>query len=119
MINRMLKTLSFSFVTLVSAAMVSASDQAPVVDRSAAASDSARFGCATPSEIDLGWDEQIQLVEKRQAERDAEGLAVPGAIITPPFEVFAPYRRDVPPGVTAAGLNRTVKRHTSGGSSRD
>ncbi len=118
MINKMLKTLSFSFVTLVSAAMVSASDQAPAVDRGAAASDSARVGCATPSEIDLGWEEQIQLVEKRQAERDAEGLAVPGAIIIPPFEVFAPYRNDVPPTVNAAGLKGNPKRHTSGRSSR-
>lgn len=119
MINRKLKTLSFSFVTLVSAAMVSASDQGPVVDRGAAAPDSARVGCATQSEIDLGWVEQIQLVEKRQAARDAEGLAVPGAIITPPFEVFAPYRNDVPPAVNASGLKRTPKRHPSGRSSHD
>ena len=119
MIKPILKTLSFSFVTLVSAAILSASEQGPVADRAAAAADSARVGCATPSDIDQGWEEQIQLVEKRQAEREAEGLTVPGAIITPPFEVFAPYRTDVPPTADAASLARTAKRHPSGRTSRD
>jgi len=119
MINKMLKTLSFSFVTLVSAALASASDQGPAADRGAVGPDSARVGCATQSEIDRGWDEQIQRVEKLQAERAAEGLAVPGAIITPPFEAFAPYRNDVPPTVNAAGAARTAKRQPSAGSSRE
>jgi len=118
MINPILRTLSFSFVTLVSAATVAASEHRPVVDRGAAAPDSARAGCATQSEVDLGWEEQIQRVEKRLAEREAEGLSVPGAIITPPFEVFAPYRTDAPPTVNAAGATRIAKRNPSGRPSR-
>ena len=117
MIKPILKTLSFSFATLASVAILSASEQSSTPDRGAAARDSARVGCAVESDIDLGWEEQLALVEKRLAEREAEGLAVPGAIITPPFETFPPYRADVPPVVTAAGKN--LRRHASGQPSRD
>jgi len=117
MIKPMLKTLSFSFVTLASVAILSASEQGPAPDRGVAAGDSARAGCPARSDIDLGWEEQLALVEKRLAEKEAEGLAVPGAIITPPFETFAPYRTDLPPVVSAAG--KTPRRHASGQSSRD
>ena len=101
MIKPILKTLSLSFVTLASAAILSASEQAPGVERGAAAADSARVGCPAPLEIDLGWDEQLTQLEKRLVDKEAGGLSVPGAIITPPFETFAPYRTDVPQAVTA------------------
>lgn len=118
MIKPLLKTLSFSFVTLASAAILSASEQSPAFDRGAG-SDSARLGCLTQADIDQGWEEQLALLEKRLAEKEAEGLAVPGAIITPPFESFPSYRTDVP---STAAASRAVKPSRRGGpaqSSRD
>ena len=117
MIKPILKTLSFSFVTLASAAILSASDQGPGVGPGAPAS--ARVGCSAPSEIDLGWEEQLAQIEKRLAEKEAEGLAVPGAIITPPFETFAPYRTDVPPTATANRAAKTARPVASGQPSHD
>jgi hypothetical protein len=121
MIKTTLKTLAFSLVTFATAAILSAAEQEPVIDRTAPAprADSARVGCATPSEIDLGWEEQIQAVEKRLAEKEADGLVVPGAIITPPFETFAPYRTDVPPGLNASTITKSTKRHGSDQPSRN
>jgi hypothetical protein len=119
MIKPILKTLSFSFVTLACAAILSASEQGATTERGAGSADSARVGCATQADIDLGWEEQLAQIEKLQAQRDAEGLAVPGAIITPPFEAFAPYRTDVPPAVIAAGATKAPRRHASGQGSRD
>ena len=116
MIKPILKTLSF--VTLACAAILSASEQGSTAERGAASADSARMACATQADIDQGWEEQLAQVEKLQAQREADGLAVPGAIITPPFETFAPYRTDVPPVAT---VSRAVKarRHASGQGSRD
>lgn len=119
MIKPTLKTLSFAFVTLASASVLMASEQGPSPDRSAAPADSARAGCAARADIDLGWEEQLALVEKRLAEKEAEGLRVPGAIIAPPFETFAPYRTDVPPTVTAAGAGAAARRLHSDPASRD
>ncbi len=109
MIKPILKTLSFSFVTLASVAILSASEQSPGLDRVRSA-DSARTGCAAESEIDLGRDEQLAQVERRLVEKEAEGLAVPGAIVTPPFESFAPYRTDVPPTVAAKLAAKAARR---------
>jgi hypothetical protein len=114
MIKPLLKTLSFSFVTLASAALLSASEQSPAFDR-ASGPDSARVGCATQADIDQGWEEQLAQLEKRLADKEAEGLAVPGAIITPPFESFAPYRTDVP---SIAAANKGAKPSRRGGLSR-
>jgi len=119
MIKPILKTLSFSFVTLACAAILSASEQGSTAERGAASADSARVGCATQADIDQGWEEQLAQVEKLQAQREADGLAVPGAIITPPFESFAPYRTDVPPTVIAARAAKAQRRHSSGQGSRD
>jgi len=115
MIKPLFKTLSFSFVTLASAALLSAA-QAPATDRGTG-SESARFGCLTQADIDQGWEEQLAQLEKRLAEKEAEGLAVPGAIITPPFEAFAPYRTDVPATVTASKAPKS-SRHGGSRSSR-
>ncbi|MBX7186476.1 MAG: hypothetical protein K1Y01_15155 [Vicinamibacteria bacterium] len=117
MIKPMLKTLSFSFVTLASAAMLSAAEQAPKASEGAA--ETLRVGCATQAEIDLGWEEQIAQLEKRLAEREAEGRAVPGAIITPPFESFAPYRADVPKTLAAGKAAKASRRTSPGEPSRD
>jgi ABC-type sugar transport system substrate-binding protein len=112
MIKPILKTLSFSFATFA-LATIAAAGQGPVTDRAAASSDSARVGCATVTEIDLGWEEQIQQVEKREAEKEADGLLAPGAIITPPFETFAPYRTDLPPVATAARGAKSARPQSS------
>lgn len=117
MIKPMLKTLSFSFVTLASAALLSAAEQAPKVDGGAV--EIPRVGCATQTEIDLGWEEQIAQLEKRLADREAEGLSVPGAIITPPFESFAPYRADLPKALAAGKAAKTSRRTSRGEPSRD
>lgn len=117
MIKPMLKTLSFSFVTLASAALLSAAEQGPRVDGGVV--EAPRVGCASQAEIDLGWEEQIAQLEKRLAEREAEGLAVPGAIITPPFETFAPYRTDVPKALAAGKAAKTSRRTSAGDPSRD
>lgn len=114
MIKPILKTLSFSFVTLASAAILSASEQGPAVERGTAPADPARVGCPAVSEVDLGWEEKIAQIEKRVAVKEGEGLAVPGAIITPPFETFAPYRTDVPPAVIANRAAKTARPATSG-----
>lgn len=115
MIKPILKTLSFSFVTLASAAILSASDQGPATAHGTASGDPARVGCPARSDIDQGWEERIAQIEKRLAEKEAEGLAVRGAIITPPFEAFPPYRTDVPPAVAA----RTPRPVASGQASHD
>ena len=115
MIKPILKTLSFSFVTLASAAILTASEPGPADARGTASSDPARAGCPARSEIDRGWEEKIAQVEKRLAEKEAEGLAVPGAIITPPFETFPAYRTDVPPAVAA----RTPRPVAAGQASHD
>jgi hypothetical protein len=118
MIKPLLKTLSFSFVTLASAAILSASEQSPGSDRGPGP-ESARVGCSTQADIDQGWEEQMALLEKRLAEKEAEGLAVPGAIITPPFESFAPYRTDLPSTATASKLVKASRRGGPAPSSRD
>jgi|SRR5678816_3568616 len=114
MINSIHKTLSFSFVAFASVAIASAS-QDPAENR-ASQTDSLRYGCAVQSDVDQGWEEQLARVEKLVADREADGLAVPGAIITPPFESFAPYRTDLPPAATASRVTKGA-RHQS--SSRD
>ena len=114
MIHSIHKTLSFSFVALASVAIVSAS-QDPSENRASSA-DSLRYGCAIPSDVDQGWEEQLARVDKLVADKEADGLDVPGAIITPPFESFAPYRTDVPPAATTARVTKST-RHLS--SSRD
>ncbi len=116
MIKPIFKTLSFSFLTLASAAILSASERGPAVERGPFPADWARVGCSAPSEIDLGWEEKLAQIEKRLAEKEAEGLAVPGAIITPPFETFAPYRTDLPPAVT---VNKTARPVAAGQASHD
>ncbi len=119
MIKPILRTLSFSFVTLASAAILSASEQNPSVGHGAAAPASARVGCSAPSSVDLGWKEKLAQIEKRLAEKEAEGLAVPGAIIKAPFETFAPYRTDLPPAVTAKKASRTPRPVAAGQASHD
>ena len=119
MIKPILKTLSFSFVTLASAAILFASEQSPSVRHGAAAPDSARVGCPAPSKVDLGWEEKLAQIEKRLAEKEVAGLAVPGAIIKPPFATFAPYRTDLPPAVTAKRAARTPRPVAAGQASHD
>ena len=119
MIKSILKTLSFSFVTFAAAAILSASEQGTAADRATASADSARVGCSTQADINQGWEEQQALLEKRLAEKEAEGLAVPGAIIVPPFETFAPYRTDVPAAVNAAKAVKSARRPAAGGAVRD
>jgi len=107
------KTLSFSFVTFASVAIVSASSQGEAGNRTA---DALRPGCATQADVDQGWEEQLARVEKLVAEKEGDGLLVPGAIITPPFEGFAPYRTDVPRAASATHATKSA-RHSA--SSRD
>jgi hypothetical protein len=114
MIHSIHKTLSYSFVALASVAIVSASQDR--AENRASSTDSLRYGCSAPTDVDQGWEEQLARVEKLIAEKEADGLAVPGAIITPPFETFAPYRSDVPAAATAVRATKTA-RHQS--SSRD
>jgi hypothetical protein len=108
MINSIHKTLSFSFVALATVATVSASQD--LADNRATSPDTPRGGCAVVSDVDQGWEEQLARVEKLVAEKEAEGLSVPGAIITPPFENFPPYRTDVPPVATAARAAKSARR---------
>ena len=115
MIKSIPRKLSFAFMTLASATMLSASERGAA----SASADASRAGCAVPSEVDRGWAEQLALVEKRGAAKEAEGLAVPGAIITPPFETFAPYRTDVPAGVAANQAGRALRPDSSNPAARD
>lgn len=115
MIKSIPTKLSFAMMTLASAGILSASERVAAP----ASADASRAGCPVLSDVDRGWEEQLSLVEKRVAAREAEGLAVPGAIITPPFETFAPYRTDVPPAVAANQAGRAVRRDSSDRTARD
>jgi len=114
MIKTILRTLSFYSVAILSAAEQSAPE-----GRGAASIDSLRAGCPAQTDIDRGWKEQQEQLERRFAEKEAEGLLVPGAIITPPFESYAPYRTDLPTTVTAARPAKGNARRTTDAVSRD
>lgn len=118
MIKPFLKSLSFSFVTFATVALISALEQGRPVDRSDPRVEFLRPGCVSQSEIDRGWEEQQLLLEGRLAEKATDGLLVPGAIITPPFESYAPYRTDPPRILTAAKPGRTARRQSVGSDSR-
>lgn len=103
MIKTVVKTLSLSFglVAVAMAALASASDS-PARGKEAASAatalstdDLGRVGCSVRPDVDRGWEYQQELIDARMAARQAEGLSVPGAIISPLFTDFAPPRTDV------------------------
>lgn len=54
-----------------------------------------QVACSTRHAIDLGWEYQQGLLEGRLDARAAASIEVKGAIISPPFPTYAPYRQDV------------------------
>jgi len=114
MIKSIFRTLSLSFVTLAAFSAPASAGQSALLNLGAMpVGDKAAGPCAANAEVDRGWEAQQRLIDRRLAARVAEGLAFPGAIVVPPFESFAPYRKDVPeaarkPAKTAA---RTVDEH--------
>ncbi len=96
MTKTVLTTLSLSFLTLAAAAPSPASEQSGARHFTSTPIESARVDCSAQAEIDLGWEYQQQLIAAGLAARSSEALSVPGAIISPPFPSFAPYRAEVP-----------------------
>ncbi len=94
MSNSVLKTVSLTLAVLSVASLSGASERKVLVPGADASVASARL----PLEIEIGW----QRIESSLAARSAAEAPVPGAIILPPFENFAPYRADLPPAVAAA-----------------
>ncbi len=119
MIKSIFKTLSLSFITLAATAATTSAGQGAILGLGAMPKDTTHVARAAKAEIDRGWEDQQRQVEKRQAEKAAEGLAFPGAIVVPPFESFAPYRTDVPAvavarktqKITATSLDEHTTRH--------
>lgn len=107
MIKSALKTLSFAFVTLGFAVASPAAEQGPSLHFASMSIESAASSCSPQAVIDLGWEYQQALLEERLALRSEGELKVPGAIISPPFASFPPYRKDDP---TTAEPRRTSKR---------
>ena len=95
MIKSIFRTLSLSFVTLAAFSAPASAGQGALLSLGAASGDK-NIPCAANADVDRGWEAQQRLVDRRLAEKVAEGLAFPGAIVVPPFESFAPYRKDVP-----------------------
>jgi hypothetical protein len=110
MIKSVFKTLSLSFITLAATAATTSAGQGAILGLGAVPKDSTHVACATRADVDRGWEDQQRLVEKRLAEKAAEGLAFPGAIVVPPFESFAPYRKDVPKVAAARKNQKTAAR---------
>ena len=113
MIKPAFKTLSLSFAALAAAAMSAASEQNTLRRLSATSAEPVRFECATQVEIERGWEHQQQLLEARLAAKASESVKVPGAIISPLFPSFAPYRTDVP-SVTSARKGSKASRPSTG-----
>ncbi len=117
MIKPVFKTLSLSFAALAAAAMSAAPEQNPSRHLSATSADPVRFDCATLVEIERGWEHQQQLLEARLAGKASESVKVPGAIISPPFPTFAPYRTDVPSATSARRGSKASRPSTGRGAS--
>lgn len=109
MIKPNFKTLSLSLMAFAAVA-VSASEQSPMFHVRALSADSMRSAHASPSEIERGWVRQQQKLDALIAARSAEGLAVPGAIIIPPFQSFPSYRTDVPTSLEAKKAQKASNR---------
>ena len=110
MTKSVLTTLSLLFFTLAAAVPSPASEPGASRHFASTPIESTRFGCSTQTEIDFGWEQQQQLIEARLAARSSEGLSVPGAIISPPFPAFAPYRAEVPSASVAGKTSKPASR---------
>ena len=101
MTKSVLATLSLSFFTLAAAVPSPASQQGEPRYQVSAPIEATRPGGSTQAEIDLGWEHLQQLIKFRIAERSSDALSVPGAIISTPFSLFAPYSAEVPSAMVA------------------
>ena len=117
------KTLLLSLAVVLSATIAPAHEQVSALHLSALPANSARFACATQEEIERGWEHQQQLLDARLAAKEPQGVRVPGAIISPPFPDFAPYRSDAPiaratrkGSKPASGANRRLTERGSSSS---
>ena len=109
MIKSIFRTLSLSFVTLVAFSAPASAGQGALLNLGAASGDKSSVPCATNADVDRGWEAQQRLIERRLAEKAAEGIAFPGAILVAPFPSFAPYRKDVPE--VARKVTKTATRN--------
>ena len=110
MTKSVLTTLSLSFFTLAAAVPSPAFAQSGPMHLASAPIEPTRPGCSMQAEIDLGWERLQQVIEARMAARSSEVLRVPGAIISPPFPAFAPYRTDVPSASVAGKTPKPSNR---------
>lgn len=110
MIKPVLKTMSFAFVVVfASAAMSRASDQNPSGPLADLSIGDEHLACSARADVDRGWEQQQELLEARLAARGADGILVPGAIISPPFPEFPAYRVDVPSSTLARRGSKSAK----------
>ena len=113
MTHSLLKTFSLSLVTLVGATLASA-QQNGVAHFVSTNADAAPKACAAPADIERGWEQQIELIEARVAAKAQDTANLAGAVVTPPFQKFAPYRTDVPVTRSARKNKATVRTSTEG-----
>lgn len=107
------KSLSFSIAALVAAASASALEHNPAAQVASMSIEAMSSVCATQADVERGWEYQYALLEARLEAKGAQNAALPGTIVTSPFEDVVPYRSDG----TARNARKNVK--TSGRATND
>ncbi len=115
MIKPFFKTLPLSVLAFALAA-TSPADELSRLNAASAPKDPDQVACSTREAIDRGWEYQRGLLEGRLEAKAPASLEVKGAIISPPFPSYAPYRKDVPSAVpwtqsTDSRLSRRQPAH--------